>query len=773
MIRHYIKVACRNLLRYKTQSIISIIGLAVGFTCFALATLWVRYELTYDSFHKDADRIYMLYGNSEVSLASRKITIYPHLTAETLQKDFPEVEGSCAVYFRGADFSTEEQLVVPLRVAGVDSAFVDMFDVRLLDGTMDFLHTDEQIAITPEAAVQLFGSSKGVIGKAVEVQQQKRIVGALVQGWGKHTNLTFDALTMSHKQYRGSWSVSTCKIWMKLNKGVDQEAFREKLRKHNLQEEFHMKGLEIMPITQCRYEIDEQTLTVQLQYLVMFCITGGLVILCALLNYLSLFASRLQMRIREMALRKVCGSSGRRMYGLLAVDFLLVLMLAALLGMTFIELSLPYFQELSGVYEGIYASSLLYFAGVMVFSMCLFLLVYHYFSRHALKQALKGGGVMKSKKQLFYRGSIVLQLVISILFLFCIGMIAKQLYYLRNGDIGMERKNILSMQFWNGETAPVLEHIKKMPTVTDVTGQGYALIPRGYFSVARVAEWEGKQPADEPVEMEEVDQGEIMMDFFQFKLLKGERLAGAPSETHQVMLNETAVKAFGWDDPVGKTLVLGDKNVTVLGVVKDFHKVSPTLPVSPIFITSSSFQEDVPTSMTILMKYQPGQLSVLRNAIDTLMQREFPSGQYMFSDLEETYEEFLRSESALLKLLGFVAVVCVLISVFGIYSFVTLTCERRRKEIAIRKVNGARVKDVLLLFLKEYMLLLAMSSVVAFSVGYALMKRWLESYMEQTAISWWVYAAVFTGIACVVLLSIWTRVWKAAHQNPAEVIKSE
>ena len=126
-----------------------------------------------------------------------------------------------------------------------------------------------------------------------------------------------------------------------------------------------------------------------------------------------------------------------------------------------------------------------------------------------------------------------------------------------------------------------------------------------------------------------------------------------------------------------------------------------------------------------------------------------------------------------MKLLSFVAVVCVLIAAFGIFSLITLSCEQRRKEIAVRKVNGATIRNILIMFVKEYMLLLTIAAVIAFPVGYVLMKLWLENYVERTVISAWIYFAIFGGIMIVIFACIGWRVWQAAWQNPAEVIKSE
>ena len=173
-----------------------------------------------------------------------------------------------------------------------------------------------------------------------------------------------------------------------------------------------------------------------------------------------------------------------------------------------------------------------------------------------------------------------------------------------------------------------------------------------------------------------------------------------------------------------------------------------------------------------LIKFKDGHWDDLQERVRQ-MAAEQEITEYTLNNTEDLYADYLKSERLLLRLLGIASAVCVLVVGFGVFSLVTLSCEQRRKEIAIRKVNGARVGDILRLFAREYLLLLAVAAVVAFPVGYVLMKRWLESYVEQTTISLWVYLVIFAGMAAVVALCIGWRVWRAANENPAEVVKRE
>ncbi len=249
-----------------------------------------------------------------------------------------------------------------------------------------------------------------------------------------------------------------------------------------------------------------------------------------------------------------------------------------------------------------------------------------------------------------------------------------------------------------------------------------------------------------------------------------------PTETSKIMINESAAKALGMNDPVGKKLYQKNRAWTIIGIIKDFHITAPTEPVQPYTLVAEDILKGMGFSLgkgQILIKFHDGKWKELKQQIDSIFSQEYSEVRYRLFNTEEEYAGYLKSENALIKLLSFVTTVCIIIAAFGIFSLITLSCEQRRKEIAIRKVNGATIRNILIMFVKEYMLLLVIAGVISFPVGYVLMKRWLENYVERTVISAWIYFAIFGGIMIVIFACIGWRVWQAARQNPAEVIKSE
>ncbi len=306
-----------------------------------------------------------------------------------------------------------------------------------------------------------------------------------------------------------------------------------------------------------------------------------------------------------------------------------------------------------------------------------------------------------------------------------------------------------------------------------VTGH-CCLLPKSSGFSQTFDNWDGKEDATKSIDMLCLWNCEKTVSFYNLKLLEGEIVK--PTETNSIMINESAVKALGMSDPIGKKLYQKGRTWTIVGIIKDFHITAPTEPVQPYTLVAVDILKDIGFSLgkgQILIKFHDGKWKELRNRIDSIFSREYPEVRYRLYNTAEEYAGYLKSEDALIKLLSFVAMVCVLIAAFGIFSLITLSCEQRRKEIAVRKVNGATIRNILIMFIKEYILLLIIAAVIAFPIGYVLMKRWLENYIEQTTIKAWIYLVIAGGIAIIIFACIGWRVWQAARQNPAEVIKSE
>ena len=772
MIQHYFKIAFRNILKYKTQSIISILGLAVGFTCFALANLWIHYEMTYDAYHEGADRMYSLCKESVFGVNGYS-TSMPYPASTLLKNDFPEVEAACAYTRWGQETDVKaDGRVVRTCEMQADSCFMNMFNISVLSGSMDFMYSDEKIALTEDVAMRLFGSVD-VLGKEVKnYNDDTRTVCAILANLN-HSNMTFGCWGQGEyfRKWQNDWYNGSFEIIIKLRKGTNPIAFQRKLAANETKADPRdphgvFENIRLIPLDEYHYSSINRYKSFQFYYLILFSVAGALVILCSLFNYLSLFITRMRIRSREIELRKVCGSSIGGVVILLFIEYLYIILLSGILGMALVEMALSAFKKMSGVSGNIYGESLLYFVGILLLS--LLLLVPFAIRRSHIRNT--------GNKYMLRKVSIAFQLAIGLLVTFCIIVMMKQIYFLTNTDLGWERKNIASINllYPDKDFETIADKIKQFSCTKEVITGHCCLLPKSSGFSQSFKNWDGKEDGMKSIDMLSLWNCEKIVSFYNLQLLEGEMVK--PTETNKIMINESAVKALGMSEPIGKKLYLDNRAWTITGIIKDFHITAPTEPVQPYTLITEDILKNSGFSIgkgQILIKFHDGKWKELKQQIDSIFNREYPEVRYKLFNTEEEYAGYLKSENALVKLLSFVAVVCVLIAAFGIFSLITLSCEQRRKEIAVRKVNGATIRNILIMFVKEYMLLLTIAAVIAFPVGYVLMKLWLENYVERTVISAWIYFAIFGGIMIVIFACIGWRVWQAARQNPAEVIKSE
>ena len=775
MITHYLKVAVRNLLKYKTQTIISILGLAVGFVCFALSAFWIRYEMTYDAFHEDAEQLYWVTQKNE-----RKL---PYPIAKHLKEHFPEIEDYAifSIYQKRLDHNKRPHTVDFITA---DSTYLDMMNIHVIKGNINFI-TDgsNEIAITESYAKELFGD-ENPIGKEVILSNQKKTIGAIISGWGKHSNMPYHII--GNDGFYKEWNGSVCNVLLKMKKGTDIDAllqkmndeFPEEMKQHT---EIGHQQLGLIPLTKVRYTknspVKNQQTNITFNHIIYFSIAGILIIICALTNYLSIFINRLRIRQKEFALRRVNGSSQCSLNLLLITEFICMLTISVLFGFMLIEIIFPEFQKYAQIHSTlptVYLEMAIYALGIACITISIIWGIIHYTQHSSLRQSINSNNT----ETILHKGSIVLQLIISLSFVFFTTVINKQLQYLKQSDLGMVHHNIGSVGIWMGVDMNVWkEKVASLPMVKKVLPPKYfPLLGIGPMMQADVSQWDGMDTTTpQTLSIDLIYSGEEFFQLYDMELICGKWITDT-STAVEACITETTARRAGWtpQEAIGKKMYIKDFfTMQIIGVVKDCAYYPPSSPAKNTAFINTEKQQHSWFRASVLFEFQEGTWETCRRAIEEMHQKECPEKMLRLYNEEEIYNGYLHSENMLTKLLEAASLVCILISIFGIYSLITLTCEQRRKEIAIRKVNGAKISNILQMFFKEYMLLLTIASLIAFPASYAVMKQWLETYNRQTEISAWVFITIFIGFAFVIIGSIGYRVWKAANENPADVVKSE
>lgn len=807
MRKHIIIVAIRNLLKYRQQTIISIVGLAIGFVCFALSAYWIRYEMNFDAFHKNADRIYQVRPIDKASGKVKRASTAQAL-APAIEKQFPETK-TCYTIIQHYYFDSVKTQPYFAKGLLINKNFFEVFDIAMLSGTFNE-NNPNSVVITESLAKKYFNTSNPVgkeltnyaNGNAID----KYIITGVVKDWPQNTNLPFQLLRPFDNNNNSNWSIfgvdGYCLTYVLLNPKVDIHSFKEKFAKWQLKEILNAPSFQLIPIQKVYYTepISERDFNLKFEQVLLFAGLGLLVILCALFNYLNLYASRMRMRIKELFLRKTNGASNNNLFTLLATEFIILLTIACIIGLIGIECCLPAFKEFASIQSDqilIYLELGMYITVLIGISLLMVAAVIHYTRRHLLREAIHK--TSQKHGSFFGRLSTLLQMIISLGFIFCTTVYFKQIYTLGNADPGYKRENLMQVYTHHQYTDyydrseirkqvelnnEIATEIKKIPYVKEIisTNSSASICPRYSFSGGLVLTEDMRK--EDAVEYEDFRCPPEFISFYELHLTGENFKPESLNNGRNVIINEATAKALNLKDPIGKTILEMAKpfydtdgttieypevtQYNVIGIVKDFLFESPLTKVRPIIMSRSSSIGD-----HFGIKYQPGFYKETAEAIQTMINEKFEQRQVEIYNMDEIYRTKYAKEASLRLLLALLSAVCIVISLFGIYSVVALHTEYRRKEIAVRKVNGASLRSIFGLFFKEYIVLLTIAATIAFPIGYLFIKPWTEQYILQTTINWWLYPLLFTGVAIIILLTITARVWHTAHINPATELKKE
>ena len=720
--------------------------------------------MSYDDFHAKADRIYRVntalfkWDTSQSSTSGVIQSATPYPLANWLKSNYPEIEEACAIRVTKSD---------PYIFLYLDHSFCKIFDLPLPEDFFIKGRTDRPIAVIPEL------NHEETVTFINEKQNWDVNIQTTISRWPANTNIQFNTAIpiTSHfgEDILNDWNVNrSFDMYILIKNGVNLQTLEEKLDKIEIEGWPYPISLVLTPLKQLRYKDPTGNIQsdIKFAHIQIFVIAGLLVILCSLFNHLTLFVTRVRMRLRELALRKVNGATDWQIAATLYTDFLIVILLSLIAGFMLMTLLMPTFREYATIGNNnisIYTELLSYAALLIVCSIIAGSIPVLYFRKQALNDNIKGSGTPGSRN-MFRKVSLLIQLTISLGLMFCSVVFIKQIRFLHQTDLGIDRHNVAAVQARCCQLQPYhANQIKQIPGIKDVLP-----IFENYFIVNMIS---GGNPWTYEIDGEKktytifyIFADAHFFDFFGVEIIEGtahfnEYVRG------KGVFNETAM------NEVGDALKAAER---VIGISRNFY-LTPTTKTLP---TSISFPySEHKNFRAVAYRYEEGMRQQTQQAVTEWMRKEFSDQgeefEINFAYMEDIFEEHFKSERALLTLLSVMTLACILIAVFGVYSLTSLTCQQRRKEIAIRKVHGAEVLDILNIFFKEYLILLAFAAFVAFPAGLIIMKRWLEGYVKQTSMDAWLFVLIFLIVFVVIVVSIFSTVWKAANQNPAEVVKSE
>ena len=773
MIFHYFKIAYRNHTKHKIQSIISLFSIAIAFAMVSVAIYWIHYEQTYDSFLSGYNQIYKIANKNPGATHPDDTSVFPLLAH--LKDNYPEVDKAWGVYQGWGNSMLVEvnNHVLSSGCLAITPETVEALDIQWLEGNQNVDTWEENEVGVSEQIAREVCSNESPIGHKVTLKNRygeetgdTYQIAAIFKTRPKHSNFRFNIL----KKLYPTLNSPNCETYVRLHPKADSKLFLQKLATDTI---INLDGGKrtynvLTPLKEVHYTYFDNKPNIRLNDVKLFTGAAILLSICALLNYLTLFVCRLRNRGRDMALRTICGSSSWQMGLLLMVEYLLLLLGALLVSMLFIELVYSNFVELSQLeinrsilYTG--CGYLLLF--ILGLATLLSLIPILYFKHKTLRVQIESVPVQLGRNR-FRIAGICIQLFISMLFIFCATVMIKQVHYLTHDDIHIERKNIASIMVSDMRGDQIMNFLRQIPMITEMVLTQCPLFPCDAGGTVLLQDVGDK--VDIRIEARRLNIDSDVAHFYGLRMKEGD--GNFDIKHRECLINETLAKQLGYSNPIGKTLFNGFW--VIRGIVYDFQYQSPAELVPPaiftINYTSKNSNGILSDPNQVAFKYL-GDFTACKAAIE----KAFEGERFNLEDGETVYKGYLASELNLLKLLNIVTIISLLIALFGVYALILQECERYRKSIAVRKVFGAQVKDILMMFFKEYITQVVIAAVLAFPIGYVLMKRWLEGYSRQTAIGIEVFLGIFIGMTILVSLCIGWHVWRAANENPATAVKKE
>lgn len=801
MIRNYLLTAYRNLVKNKTYSIINITGLALGIAASLLMLSYLRFERNYDSFHKNADRIYRvpMTVTEKGTLPQRFAFTYPAV-AGAMKTEFPEIEEAVRIR-KGSGLVTVDDVKIPnLIMRWVDKEFLSVFSFPFAYGDAEALDEMNNAVVTRKIANQLF-SVDDARGKTFAYGGHLFQVSAVIEDVPVNSHLQFDILLSFQKYIEvakafggdadGSWGWSDFYTYVLLKEGANVNNARRKLvdfaerhlaermKTSNFVNDFQLQPLlDIHTRSNYDYEFSGSGNYKYLDYVV---IASVFILLMAWLNYVNLSTSRSLERVREVGVRKSIGAHRTELMYQFLFESMVVNGLAIFVGFALANLALPAVGNLIGkplvlpsvadwIFWGVTFSALVIGAVISGFYPAFVL------SSFRPSQALKGKLSIASGG-MFRKAMVVVQVTLAVVLIAgTIGLI-QQVRFMRNQDLGVniDKKLVLSERVGRDTTySSALQafatELKKIPNVKQVAFSSD--VPGGEVGSSSMF----RQPSDQGgkrCRTFAVDENFFAM--YDLSLVAGRPFERTRShEQTSLIINETAVRVLGFEsaeDAIQKKLVSSDESdpvFTIVGVIKDYHQESLQYEFNPtVFFLGRSYWD------YYSLKVEGAEYSQLIGGVQDVWKRFFPDSPFTYFFLDQYYNAQYRTENTFEVLLSSFTVLGIVVACLGLLGLSSFTVSRRTKEIGIRKVLGAKVSQIISLLTKEYLVLVVLASALAIPVAVFLFDQWLATYAFRVSLGWWFFVVPVLFIVLITLLAVGLQSLKAAWVNPVRSLRSE
>ena len=797
MLKNYIKVAFRSLLRQRAYTALNIIGLTVGIASSLIILLYIFHETSFDKQHSKADRIYRLSTEIKEPDNSFKWAVMTWRAAFTIKNDNPEVVQATRLQSisgqGGRRFTLNQVDYFQDNVYAADSTVFDIFDYDFVAGDPNTaLDAPNSIVINESMAQRIF-KEENPIGKTLQTGGNRELslqVTGVFKDIPQTSHLIAEALISWKTIFQGEdsgWGSWGTHSYVLVNDGVSKESLQTKLDatvETYIDPIFEPIGIQVKMIPILLQDIHltsdfegEPVPAGDIQYVRIFTAIAIFLIIIASINYMNLATARSAKRAMEVGLRKVMGAQRGGLVGQFLTESILITLISLILSVLIVIAAVPGINNLVGTTLNIQAliNSNVVFTVIVIVSITGFIggsYPAFFLSSFQPAAVLKGGGG-KSGSKLLRKGLVTLQFAISMFMLIGTVVIYAQMQFVRNKDLGFDKEQMMQIDFRSAEDAGKWSLFKnELIQNPNIEGTGSANTTPGTGTSKNIFSIETEEG---PMDELGLDNYRVDYDFFAalgVEVVEGRNFSlEFPSDTAlAVMVNEAMVRRMNWTEPIGKKINLTGNDslpaARVVGVVKDFHQLSLYEPISALMFMPSRVNPSAVIKIT-------GDVNKTVAEIQEAWDRTYPNTAFEYTFLDEQFMENYESDQIRGQLfLGFSGMT-ILIACLGLLGLASFTAEQRSKEISIRKVLGANTKGLINLLIKDFVLLILIAAVPACVLGYYAMMDWLVDFQYHINVDFAVFSSVLVVTIVITVLTTGFHARKAATANPAQKLRSE
>ncbi|MGW8317455.1 MAG: ABC transporter permease [Bacteroidales bacterium] len=794
MVRHYLKITFRHFRRHLLISLLNVSGLAIGIACFVLIMLFVNHELHYDRFNEHFDDIYRIAVDAKIGNTVIRQTGTPAPMPAAMYEEYPEVKAITRITDDELTVKIGDQFYNEEKAALVDSSFTDIFTLHFIEGGSGKLLSEPgQVLLNETTARKYFGEEEA-LGQVIYVEDT---IPLTVTGIYRdlpaqahfHFNMLVSLVSAEGLYNNTGWFANNFATYLRLEHGaaesdleaklpdfVDKYLFQGKYEENSDEENYWHLSLQKLREIHLGSDLNgEFEANGNLAYIRIFTLVAFLVLIVACINFMNLTTASSSIRAREVGVRKTNGATRKALRQQFFAEAIVVSLLALILAMGAVEALMGPYRQFTGREISIhYLDNFLVIPGLLALTLTVGLISgsypAFYMSGFSAVDSLGYKGVRQARS--WFRNLLVLfQFSVAIFLIAATLVVHRQMHLVMEESLGFNKEHVVCVEHahYLDDPESFSEEVRRIPEVqqvsysTDIPGD-------------KIVNWGfGAEGVESGFSLNAVMASEDYPETMGLEIVEGRFFSREyPTDVDKIVLNETAVRLLGLEDPIGKiTYLWNDRSLPleVIGVVKDYHWESKHMEIRPEAIMHINYR-GMREPRYLNVRYS-GNVEKVLNALKAEWDKNISEIPFAYVFLDSHYEAIYQNERQTRALLYIFAAISIFISCLGLFGLASFMAERRTKEIGIRKTNGASTESILRLLAMDFTRWVLLANLLAWPATWLAMKHWLNSFAYRVDMSWWMFLIAGILAFLIALATVGFHAIRAARMNPGLSLRYE